>query len=221
MIKNSVISDNGVTDYRAAQDLHQQALRQGILDDASNLLLQEGLQALSMRRIAQMVGCSTTVLYTTFGSKQGLVNELYLKGFAMLCQALEAVPKSDNLLEYLITLGQAYRVFALANSTYYAVMFCQTSPEFTPTKSYIQQSWSSFALLVSTVQACIDVEIFAEDDSQEIAKMLWAVVHGRVGLELTGHFTDSASATERFNRTIRTTLSGLTHQQFPNQKQHK
>jgi AcrR family transcriptional regulator len=221
MKKNSVVGNNGITDYRAAQDLHQQALRQGILDDASNLLLCEGLQALSMRRIAQMVGCSTTVLYTMFGSKQGLINELYLKGFAMLCQALESVPKSDNLLEYLIALGQAYRVFALANSTYYAVMFCQTSPEFTPTTSCIQQSWSSFALLVSTVQACIDVEIFAEDDSQEVAKILWAVVHGHVGLELTGHFTDSASAAERFNRTIRTTLAGLTHQQFPNQKQRK
>jgi len=44
-----------VTNYRTAQDLHQQALRQGILDDASNLLLREGLQALSMRRIAQQL----------------------------------------------------------------------------------------------------------------------------------------------------------------------
>jgi AcrR family transcriptional regulator len=221
MEKNSIIVNNGVTDYRATQNLHQQALRQGILDDASNLLLREGLQALSMRRIAQMVGCSTTVLYTMFGSKQGLVDELYLKGFAMLRQALEAVPKSDNLLEYLITLGQAYRAFALANSTYYAVMFCQSSPEFTPTKSCIQQSWSSFVLLVSTVQACIDTEIFGEDNAQEVAKMLWAVVHGHVGLELTGHFTDATSAAERFNRTIRTTLAGLAHPPFPQQKQHK
>jgi AcrR family transcriptional regulator len=221
MIKNSVIGNNGVTDYQAAQDLHQQALRQGILDDASNLLLREGLQGLSMRRIAQMVGCSTTVLYTMFGSKQGLVNELYLKGFAMLCQALEAAPKSDNLLEYLIALGQAYRTFALANSTYYAVMFCQTSPEFTPTKSCIQQSWSSFALLVSTVQACIDTEIFAEGNAQEVAKMLWSVVHGHVGLELTGHFTDSTSAAERFNWAIRTTLTGLAHPSFLQQEQYK
>ncbi|MDS3862430.1 TetR/AcrR family transcriptional regulator [Thermosynechococcaceae cyanobacterium BACA0444] len=221
MLKNSVIGNNGVTDYRAAQNLHQQALRQGILDDASNLLLSEGLQALSMRRIAQMVGCSTTVLYTMFGSKQGLVDELYLKGFARLRQALEAVPKSDNLLEYLIALGQAYRAFALANSTYYAVMFCQTSPEFTPTQNCIQQSWSSFVLLVSTVQACIDTEIFVKDNAQEVAKMLWAIVHGHVGLELTGHFKDSTSADDRFNRTIRTILAGLTHQQFSDQKQRK
>jgi AcrR family transcriptional regulator len=208
-------------DYQAAQDLHQQALRQGILDDASNLLLLEGLQGLSMRRIAQMVGCSTTVLYSMFGSKQGLINELYLKGFAMLRQALEAAPKSDNLLEYLIALGQAYRVFALANSTYYAVMFCQTSPEFTPTKSCIQQSWSSFELLVNTVQACIDTEKIAEDNAQEVGKMLWAVVHGHVGLELTGHFTDSKSAAERFNKAIRTTIIGLTHPLFLQQEQYR
>ncbi|AFZ32753.1 transcriptional regulator, TetR family [Gloeocapsa sp. PCC 7428] len=204
---------NTVTDYRTAQDLHQQALRQGILDDASNLLLREGLQALSMRRIAQMVGCSTTVLYTMFGSKQGLIDELYLKGFAMLRQALAVVPPSDNLREYLISLGQAYREFALANPTYYAVMFCQTSPEFTPTKNCIQQSWSSFALLVSTVQACMDAEVLVEDDPQEVAKMLWAVVHGHVGLELTGHFSNSTIAAERFNHTIRVILNGLTRKQ--------
>lgn len=201
---------NTVTDYRTAQNLHQQVLHQGILDDASNLLLREGLQALSMRRIAQMVGCSTTVLYTMFGSKQGLIDELYLKGFAMLRQVLADVPPSDDLLEYLMTLGQAYRAFALTNPTYYAVMFCQTSPDFTPSKNCIQQSWSSFALLVSTVQACMDAEFLVKDDPQEVAKMLWAVVHGHVGLELTGHFLDSTSAAERLNRTIRIILSGLT-----------
>jgi AcrR family transcriptional regulator len=69
-----------VSNFRAAQEQHQQKLRQGILDDASGLLMQEGANALTMRRIADTVGCSTTVLYTMFSNKQGLVDELYLRG---------------------------------------------------------------------------------------------------------------------------------------------
>lgn len=115
MTKNDVPNNNSVTKFRAAQDLHQQTLRQGILDDASNLLIREGPSALTMRRIAQTVGCSTTVLYTMFGSKQGLVDELYLRGFDILRQALEAVVHPGNPQDYLFALGRAYRSFALAN----------------------------------------------------------------------------------------------------------
>ncbi|MEO1297455.1 MAG: TetR/AcrR family transcriptional regulator, partial [Cyanobacteria bacterium J06636_16] len=132
MNKNTVIDEHSTTNYRAAQDRHQQALRRGILDDASNLLMREGAAALSMRRIAQLVGCSTTVLYTLFGSKQGLVDQLYLRGFERLRQALEAVPHPGSPHDYIGTLCRAYRQFALNNATYYAVMFSNPIPEYAP-----------------------------------------------------------------------------------------
>ena len=187
MSKNTVIEGDGVTNYRSAQDLHQKELRKGILDDVSNLLVREGTAALSMRRIAQLVGCSTTVLYTMFGNKQGLVDELYLRGFDMLRQALEAVPRTGSSQDYFYVLGDAYRSFALAHSTYYAIMFLKVMPEYTPSEANLQLGEKSLKLLVDAVQDCVVPNSIAESEAWEIARIIWATVHGHVGLELAGH----------------------------------
>lgn len=191
MKKNTVTGKNGVTDYRTAQDLHQQELRKGILDDTSDLLMREGTTALSMRRIAQLVGCSTTVLYTMFGSKQGLVDELYLRGFEMVRQALEAVPRSDVSQDYLYALCDAYRSFALTYSTYYAIMFLKVMPEYTPSKGNLQLGEKSLQILIDAIRSCIASRSIAEDEAWEIARIIWATVHGHVSLELAGHFSYS------------------------------
>lgn len=188
MKKNSVILKNGVTNYRIAQELHQQELRKGILDDTSDLLMREGTTALSMRRIAQLVGCSTTVLYTMFGNKQGLIDELYLRGFDRVRQALEAVPRSGHPQDYIYALCYAYRNFALTHSTYYAIMFLKVMPEYIPSEANRQLGQKSFQLLVDAVQDCVAPGSIARDEAWEIARIIWATVHGHVGLELAGHF---------------------------------
>ncbi|MBE9169555.1 TetR/AcrR family transcriptional regulator [Pleurocapsales cyanobacterium LEGE 06147] len=188
MRKNTVIEKSGVTNYRAAQDLHQLELRKGILDDVSDLLMHEGTAALSMRRIAQLVGCSTTVLYTMFGNKQGLIDELYLRGFEMVRQTLEAVPRSGAPQNYIYALCYAYRNFALTHSTYYAIMFLKVMPEYTPSEANRQLGQKSFQLLVDAVQDCVTPDSITEDEAWEIARIIWATVHGHIGLELAGHF---------------------------------
>ena len=182
---------NKVTNFRAAQEKHQQKLRQGILDDVSNLLVQEGPNAITMRRVAETVGCSTTVLYTMFRNKQGLVDELYLRGFDLLQKSLEAVSHADELRNYICALCLAYRNFALANPTYYSVMFLKVIPEYTPSEANLKLGQSSIELLVWAVRDCITGKQITEDEAWEIARIIWATVHGHVGLELTGYFNYS------------------------------
>ena len=50
------------TPYELAQRSGQEVLRRTLLDAASGLLVAEGPGALTMRRVAGAVGCSTTVL---------------------------------------------------------------------------------------------------------------------------------------------------------------
>src|ERR671914_2944683 len=69
------------TPYALAQRRGQEALRRALLDGASGLLVAEGPGALTMRRVAAVAGCSTTVLYTMFGAKEGLADALYREGF--------------------------------------------------------------------------------------------------------------------------------------------
>lgn len=162
-----------------------------------------------MRRIAQLVGCSTTVLYTMFGSKQGLIDELYLRGFEMLRQALEAVPHPGNSRDYIHALCHAYRSFALANSAYYAVMFLLVIPEYTPTEANRQLGWDSFQLLGQAVQDCIAPGNNALDAAWEIARTIWATLHGHVGLELVGYFNSPEPSQQRLERALQALVDRL------------
>src|SRR5918995_6750313 len=121
----------GPTPYERAQRKGQEALRRALLDAASGLLLEEGPGALTMRRVAGAVGCSTTVLYTMFGGKEGLADALYQEGFERLRRWLEAVADDDPPAR-LRTLADAYRANALAERAYYGVMFQQALPGFRP-----------------------------------------------------------------------------------------
>lgn len=209
MDKNTVIG-NSTTNYRSTQDQHQQALRRGILDDASNLLIREGPTALSMRRIAQLVGCSTTVLYTMFGSKQGLVDELYLRGFERMRQALEAVPDPGNLREYIYELCHTYRQFGLENSTYYLIMFSNVIPEYTPSETSRQLGQDSLKLLVQAIQNGTAPNQTGEDEAWEIARIIWATLHGHVSLELAKYFDyPDASPQQISDRALRAIISQL------------
>src|ERR1700741_2206584 len=88
-----------VIDFRQEQEGLRITLRQGMLDAASRLLVEEGAAALTVRKVAEAVNCSTTLLYSIFGGKDGLSNALYLEGFARLkreyAEYAAGLPASD------------------------------------------------------------------------------------------------------------------------------
>jgi AcrR family transcriptional regulator len=170
----------------------KEAMRRGLLDIASGVLEQEGPNALSMRRIAEKAGCSTTVLYTLFGGKEGLADGLYLEGFRRLREALEAV-KEKNVLEQLKRLNRTYRQVALKNPTYYAVMFERPIPEYRPSEESKQVAWKSMGPLIKTIQQCIRQGHFKKGNADMMAMELWTIAHGLVSVELAGYFPGKSS----------------------------
>jgi AcrR family transcriptional regulator len=185
------------TPYELAQRRGQEALRRALLDGASGLLVAEGPGALTMRRMAAVAGCSTTVLYTMFGAKEGLADALYREGFERLRTRLEAVPGSDPLGR-LAALADAYRVNALAQRAYYGVMFQQAIPGFRPSPASLAVAAASLQVLALAVRDAMAAGALAPGDPLAVAEVLWAAVHGAVSLELAGHFPDPEVAADRF-----------------------
>jgi len=212
MSKNTVIERDIVLGYREARVHDREVWRRVILDAAGRILGQEGISELTMRRLAREVDCSTTVLYTMFGSKEGLVGELYREGFARLQRAFEEIPRDEYPFAYLRSLGRAYRANALANPTYYAVMFERAIPGFTPPDAGRMRGHLSFQMLVDAVRACIDAGARTIGSPEEIADLLWTAVHGMVGLELAGYFPDPDEARQRFELMLRSVEHGMIHE---------
>jgi AcrR family transcriptional regulator len=186
------------TPFARAQQTGQQALRRALLDAAGRLLAEAGPQALTMRRIAAEVGCSTTVLYTMFSSKEGIAQALYTEGFERFRRRLERVPDDGSALDRLGAMGDAYRENALAERNYYGVMFGQPIPGFTPSAESIEAARTTLSMLTAQVERCMDAGVLRRQNPWAVAEVLWAAAHGAVSLELAGHFGDEASADQCF-----------------------
>ena len=181
-----------------------------ILEAASELLSKEGASALSVRRIASAAGCSTMGLYSRFGGKDGVVDELYAEGFERLIDAMRAnVPTNDALAD-LRGCAVCYRDSALANATHYMVMFGGAVPGFVPSDASHELAHDAFAGLVGQVARCTDAELLI-GQANEIAEVLWGSIHGLVMLELVGIDPLGSDPSARFSRALDALFEGFSH----------
>ncbi len=200
--------------YQQTREQGRELLCRNVIETASRLLVQEGPDALTVRRIAQELDCSTKILYTMFHGKDGVANALYVEGCERLQQALARVPKADDPAEYLYAMGWAYWNFALENPGFYGVMFGGAIPNFHPSDTSIHMATNAFEMLVEVVQRYMDQDILAKDDAGIIAKTLWASLHGVASLQLLGHFATLEDARDVSNRIIRAVVSSLIPDEF-------
>lgn len=188
-----------------------QQTRRAILDQASQLLAESGPEALSMRRLSQRIGASTIVLYTHFRDKQAILDELYLEGFERLRHDLAAVKPAADPIQYVMDLGRAYRRSAVANPTYYQIMFTRCVPGFDPTPQSREVSRQSFLILAGAVQGCMDAGVAPAGDAAQVAHTLWGTLHGLISLELFGYMPPSISGEARLEHALHIMRDGLCH----------
>ena len=171
------------------------------------LLVERGPAAVRVRDVAAAAGTSTMAVYTHFGSKQGLLEELYRHGLRELDRALAAVPATGDRRSDALAMMLAYRAFALENEALYGLMFERAAPGFVPSDASRIEGLQSFERLRESVRG---------DDATGAAYLLWGVTHGLVTLELThrrwgGPVMEhlQAGSEGAFVRAIETVLVGL------------
>ena len=155
-----------------------------LLESASRLLTDEGPGALTVRRIAAESGMSTMNVYSRFGGKQGVVEQLFLRGFALLATEMSTVPFTDDPRSDLSACGAAYRRFALEHTTLYAVMFEQVVPDYDPSETALASGLATLQHLADRLQRCIDAGIITPAPALHLAAIVWSTCHGAVSLEL-------------------------------------
>jgi AcrR family transcriptional regulator len=168
----------------------QDELRSRLIAVAGDLLLTHGADSLTVRRIATEASCSTTVVYTMFGNKEGLAEALYLEGFERFRRRLAAVPRHPDPLEYLTSLGPAYREACLAEPGYYSVMFEKAIPGFEPSERARTLGRAAVNILDRAVADCISAGYLVPTQPRKIADCLWAAAQGAISLERAGHLRD-------------------------------
>lgn len=158
-----------------------------LLAAAHHLLSTVGAEALTVRRIANEAGMSTMNVYSRFGGKDGVIDELYADGYRRLVQQLESVPMTNSLPHDIVAITSAYREFALANPTYYGVMFRSSIPGFEPSPDSVEVAIGLLKSMVERIGlAQASGHITTDFEPYEVAAWIWATCHGLVSLELDG-----------------------------------
>ena len=154
--------------------------RETLLDAAMRLLEQRGPGALRIRDVADAAEQSTMGVYTHFGSKQGLLEQLYLHGFRRLEARLDSAGTDGDGRQELLAFALAYRAFAIDNEALYGLMFERATPDFVPSDASRLAGLSTFEMLATRVA---DWRPALTDPAAD-AHLLWATMHGLVTIEL-------------------------------------
>lgn len=184
------------------------ALERALVDAAERVLMRDGLPAVTVRAVAAEAGAAPMGVYNRFGSKEGLVAAVLMRGFeglrAAVCEDTDADP-----LARLHASGRNYRRFALAHPRLYVAMF-QGSPGVVAGDSsgLREHGADAFTGLVDHVRYAIALGVLREGDPTEVAQLLWSAVHGAVSLELDGRVrvADPAASYEALLRILITGL---------------
>jgi AcrR family transcriptional regulator len=155
--------------------------RESLLEAALQLLEARGPGALRVRDLSEAVGKSTMGVYTHFGSKQGLLEQLYLHGFSRLEDRLRTVGSTREGRQELLAFALAYREFALENEALYGLMFERATPDFVPSDDSRMAGLTTFELLAERI-AGWQPEL---PDPAADAHLVWAAMHGLISIELT------------------------------------
>ncbi len=180
-----------------------------LLAAAHELLAHAGADALTVRRIASEAGMSTMNVYSRFGGKDGVIDELYADGYRRLDAALAALPVTDDAGEDLVRMALEYRAFALENAPYYRIMLRTTVTGFDPSPESTELALHTLGRVVERIEAGQRQGVIAEGDAVNTAAWLWATCHGMVSLELDRVGEERVVWADVFEHGIRISLSGL------------
>lgn len=161
-----------------------------ILAAARDLLVSGGVDAVTMRRVAQRVGVTATALYRYVDSKQDLVDRVVRGAFTRFAECLEAATQQHprGSLERVRALGEAYIDFALEHQEHFRVIFSMQVPD--PRHLDELPGGGGYPLLRQCVVDGMEMGVLRRADPDLVSLYLWSTVHGLVTLTLACQLND-------------------------------
>jgi len=160
---------------------HHGDLEGALLRSAGEILEKEGLESLSLRRVARRAGVSHNAPYRHFAAHEALLAALATEGFEWLAAAQHQAAASGGLR----AMGEAYVLFALEHPQRFRLMFGGRIP-IERHERLREVATRSFAGMSGALAARIPEAKGARDASVAA----WALVHGLALLLLGKRISD-------------------------------
>lgn len=199
---------------------HHGNLYQSLVKSAGDMIHEQGIDALSMRKLADYIGVSRTAPYHHFKDKNQLLCAIAEAGFELQDEIVspntpatkphlfKENTDSIGLLE-LEQLVQSYIQFATSHPAHYDLMYGgRIWKEKLATESLEAASRKSFKHWLERIEKLQHQNILSQQESTlRIAQVAWATLHGLCRLANDGVYIDSDDVMEMGKSAARMMLS--------------
>jgi AcrR family transcriptional regulator len=173
---------------RERREREREETRDKILDAAREMFAENGIDAVTMRAIADRIEYTPTAIYHHFRDKQALIEELCERDYRALAHHFQRIGRIDDPVERLRVIGLAYADFALTYPNHYRFMFMtpKVAKHTEAGADKADPSEDAYEMLRQTVADGIAAGRYRPDfsDVDQLAQIAWATVHGVVSLHI-------------------------------------
>ena len=152
-----------------------------ILQAAEDIITREGLEGLSLRKIAERIEYSPAAVYHYFNNKEDILEQLLHRQYADLLRTMGALKETENPETKIADLGRRYIHWALKNPELYKVLIMSDSPHIVKGSSVLFRGATrerpAMRLLAETMKELTG----REDEEVELAaQMVWVTTFGLI-----------------------------------------
>jgi AcrR family transcriptional regulator len=167
---------------------HHGDLKNALIKAGVELLAKDGIEGLSLRKVAQRAGVSHNAPYSHFPDKQSLIAAISTEGFKRLYDELDAeiLSHPDDPRRQLQEGAWAYVRFAMDNTDTFKIMFSGALEKEKEYPAFVEISHRTFERVVDVVRACQDAGILNPTQPEIMAVAVWGQIHGIISLMLEG-----------------------------------
>jgi AcrR family transcriptional regulator len=159
---------------------HHGDLKNALIQAGIEILSEEGVKGLSLRRVAKRAGVSHTAPYAHFADKQALVAAISTEGYKKLYQQLIQVDQEcgSDPLKKLVEVAWTYVQFAINDPAHFKITFSGVIEKEKDYPAFVEISQQSFAFIGDLTTECQEAGILKTGPSDLIAVHLWGAIHG-------------------------------------------
>jgi AcrR family transcriptional regulator len=163
----------------------------------------EGLDAVTMSRVAAELGVKSPSLYNHIAGREGLIRGIALLGLSELAETLRTAAIGRSGDDALLSAAQAYRTYVLQHPGRY------TAGAITAPSPNDEQHQQPATTVLDTLRAILRGWHLSDDDTIHTLRAIRASIHGFTTLESSGGFGLKQDTDESFTRLITALSAGL------------
>jgi len=182
--------------------------RQRLLKTAEAAFATHGVDGVSMRQLAQQLGCSATTPYRYFRNKDEILAAVTAAALNRFSGALEkAFAAEGSSAEKAVAVRKAYVRFAFRNPKAYRLMFDAPHPSLSDYAELSEASGRADRIMAAPLER-LTQEGSVKGDPRLVGRVFWSAIHGAVSLQLAGKLASKPAFETVLESTLRLIMAG-------------